>query len=108
MRNIYSRFTGKTGTRRSWHDYIEALEKAVAAGFAPTAETQTLVYLNQLRNSSRNPIMHPRVVLDETDAFEIFDLGRGAITSAQEQTKDSSMAGRARHACSVPAIPERR
>jgi hypothetical protein len=29
-------------------------------------------------------------------------------TSAQEQTKDSSAAGRARHASSVPAIPERR
>jgi hypothetical protein len=72
------------------------LEKAVVAGFAPTAETQTLVYLNQLRDSSRNPIMHPRIVLDETDAFEIFDLGRGAITRMTKELLAASRATRRR------------
>ena len=76
----YHHFTGKAGMLRSWHDYLNALDKAIAAGRKPAAEKQTLAYLNQLRDSSRNPIMHPRVVLEEADAFIIFDLGCGVIS----------------------------
>jgi hypothetical protein len=79
LEDYYRRFTGKTGTLRGWHAYAEALEKAIAEGFTPAADPQTIAYLNQLRHSSRNPLMHPRIVLDEADASELFDLGRGVI-----------------------------
>jgi hypothetical protein len=96
LEDYYCRFTGKSGTLRSWHDYIDALEKALNAGFSPAAEQQTLVYLNQLRSLNRNPIMHPRVVLDETDAFEIFDLGRAAISKMVKELIAASKAPRRR------------
>jgi len=92
----YHWFAGKSKTLRGWHDYIGTLERAITDGYKPAAEAQTLVYLSQLRDSIRNPIMHPRVVLEEADSFMIFDLSCGVIGRMAQELQASSKPTRKR------------
>jgi hypothetical protein len=96
LEKYYNRFTEKSGTLRGWQDYINALNEAIAAGHKPSADPQTCQYLGNLKSSSRNPIMHPRVILNEADAFTVFDLGRGLIGRMAQELLAASRQPRAR------------
>lgn len=62
-------FCGPASKRMTMNDYIDALEKFVGAEGTPEPEARTLHNLKQVKDNSRNPLMHPRAVLEETDAY---------------------------------------
>src|SRR5262249_30968260 len=65
----YQLHSSKPGaTLNGWHDYIKELEKIAKAGGTPAPTEKTLLELQQMKDDYRNPIMHPRVVLEESDA----------------------------------------
>ncbi len=68
----YQTFTGKEGTLNGWNDYIKALEKVSEGGAQPSPEDKTLASLKQIKDSNRNPLMHPRETLDEPSARVLF------------------------------------
>ena len=84
----YQLFAGKPdATLRSWHDYIKALEAVAEKQVAPMPSAKTLSELDQMRTYDRNPIMHPRVVLSESDARVLFGSSEALIIGmAQEMT----------------------
>jgi hypothetical protein len=86
LEEYYFEFSGSRKALRSWHDYYRELEELRKTA-DPAPEVSTLAYINQLRQSTRNPIMHPRVVLDETDAMTIFDLGRGVMLKMAQELR---------------------
>ncbi|MGD9508487.1 MAG: hypothetical protein AB7I59_26955 [Geminicoccaceae bacterium] len=75
----YQRFCGKAGTLRSWHDYIKALEAQAQVSAPPVPGLATIEYLKQMKDSDRNPISHPRVILDEAEACILFASGQSLI-----------------------------
>jgi hypothetical protein len=86
LESYYQVFCGKPGdTLRSWHDYIEALDKAEQGTDAPKPAAKTLSELRQMKDDYRNPIMHPRVVLDEPDARMLFANGESLIIAMAQE-----------------------
>lgn len=83
----YQLYTNNPGkTLNGMNDYIKELEKLKAASPAP--EEKTLAELDQIRKDYRNPLMHPRVVLSESDAKMLFNNGESLIIAmAQEIAK---------------------
>jgi hypothetical protein len=79
MEDYYGVLIGEAKQLHSWNEYIKRLQAAIDAGIEPMPDRTTVRYLDNLRQSSRNPIMHPRVVLEEADAIGLFDLCRGVI-----------------------------
>jgi hypothetical protein len=86
MEQYYRFFSKKNKELRSWHDYVEALEKIFKdKTAAKKPEERTIRQILHLKEASRNPIMHPRSVLSETDAEVIFSEGKSVmILMAQE------------------------
>jgi len=83
----YQRFTGKTGTLNGWQDYIDALEKVRKSNATPAPQAKTLAELKQMKEDYRNPLAHPRIVLNEADARMLFANGESLIIAmAQELT----------------------
>lgn len=83
----YQTFTGKTGTENGWHDYIKSLEKVDKE---PKPSTKTLAGLRQMKDDYRNPLMHPRVVLDESEARILFASGESLIMGMAREIKDAA------------------
>lgn len=81
----YQAFTGKPGTLRSWHDYIQALEAVKGGPKAP--KEKTIAEIQQMKDDYRNPLMHPRVVLDEAEARILFANGESLIMSMASEIK---------------------
>jgi hypothetical protein len=79
----YQFFCGKgpADTLNGWRDYIIALEKVRASKAFPEdhLSEKTLKELDQMREDYRNPLAHPRVVLDESDARVLFSNGESVI-----------------------------
>lgn len=84
----YQLFSGKPDeTLRSWYDYIKALEGVAEKKIGLMPSAKTLSELDQMRTYDRNPIMHPRVVLSESDARVLFGSSEALIIGmAQEMT----------------------
>ena len=81
LENFYKLYSGKDETLKSWHDYIVSLTKIAGEdNDIPKPQSRTLNDLERLKDSSRNPIMHPRVVLDEVDADILLSEGKNVIT----------------------------
>lgn len=80
----YQRMTGKTGTENGWYDYIKALE-SVTGPQCPSSKT--LAALRQMKDDYRNPLMHPRVVLDESEARILFANGESLIMGMASEIK---------------------
>ena len=80
LETYYKLFSGKTRTLRGWQDYIDALQE-IAEDSSAKAKPQerTLHDLTHLKDSSRNPIMHPRVILDDVDADVLISAGKNAM-----------------------------
>jgi hypothetical protein len=73
-------------TLRSWHDYITELEKLKKPNGLPSEKM--IAEIKQMKDDYRNPIMHPRVVLTESDARMLFSNGESLIIGmAQELTE---------------------
>lgn len=82
----YQVFTGKTGTQNGWYDYIKALE-GVTGPPAPSAKI--LAGIKQMKDDYRNPLMHPRVVLDEAEARILFAGGESLIMGMASEIRDA-------------------
>jgi hypothetical protein len=89
IESYYQTFTGKSGTLKGWHDYIEALEKASGPSL-PTAKT--ISEIKQMKDDYRNPLMHPRVVLSEPEARILFDNGESLIMAMAGEIKGALLA----------------
>lgn len=92
----YQLFSGKPGTlKKSWSDYIKALQALdeTAPHGAPSAKT--LAELDQMRTDYRNPIAHPRVVLSESDARMLYANGESVIIAMAQEIRDAQQAVRA-------------
>jgi hypothetical protein len=103
MEAYYQLFSGKPGkTLRSWDDYHKALDKIAKENLTPAPETKTLIEFDQMRTDYRNPIVHPRVSLDEADAKILFNNGESLITAmAKELKRAKEVAGGVQPALSL-------
>jgi hypothetical protein len=82
----YQLFSGQPGaTLKNWYDYKEELDKIAARKPVPCPNPKTLAELDQMRTDYRNPIMHPRVVLDEADARMLFANGESLIIAMAQE-----------------------
>jgi hypothetical protein len=70
-----------TETLRGWKDYVDALEKVRVAKTFPEDQLseKTLKEFDQMREDYRNPLAHPRVVLNESEARVLFSNGESLI-----------------------------
>ncbi len=84
---------------KNWGHYLEALEKIVASGAKPMPGEKTLGELRQLKDDWRNPLMHPRVVLEEPDARAVFNNGETLVMMMAQELAQAA-------AGVQPAIPQ--
>jgi hypothetical protein len=88
MEAYYQLFSGNVGkTLRSWDDYHKELAKIAAAKPTPAPEEKTLIEFDQMRRDYRNPIVHPRVTLDEADIRILFNNGESLIIAMASEIK---------------------
>jgi len=59
----------------------QAIDELAKAG----GDAKTLAVLDQLRNLHRNPLDHPEVFLDPSEAMELFNICAGAISAMARQ-----------------------
>jgi hypothetical protein len=88
MASYYEAINRKPGEFRSWFDYIKALEGLVESrGDRKSAypSPKVVAMLDRIRQLDRNPLMHPRDVLDEMSADTLFTISVATIT---EMAKD--------------------
>lgn len=86
----YQYFCKKPGqTLNGWMDYYNALSKVVADGQFSAPSEKSLAELLQMKDDYRNPLMHPRTVLDESDALILFMNGASLITLMAQDLKPS-------------------
>lgn len=94
MESYYQIFCGKPGqTLKSWNDYHGALTKAREANVDPKPSEKTLSEIDQMRSDYRNPIMHPRVVLSESDARMLFANGESLIIAIAQEIHAAAQTG---------------
>ncbi|WP_314945930.1 hypothetical protein [Bradyrhizobium cosmicum] len=87
----YQLFSGKPDeTLNGWKDYIIALEKIAAKNPTPCPLKKTLTELDQMREDYRNPIVHPRVVLTESDARMLFANGESLIIAMAQELAEAA------------------
>jgi hypothetical protein len=86
LESYYGLFSGKPGeTLHSWHDYIKALKEIAEKKPTPCPLEKTLIELDQMREDYRNPIVHPRVVLNEGDSRMLFANGESLIIAMAQE-----------------------
>ena len=80
-------------TLNGWREYIEALEKAKNSGQKPAPSEKILSELIQMKDDYRNPLMHPRVVLNEADAHMLFMNGASLIIAMAQEIREAKTTG---------------
>lgn len=76
----YQLFSGNPDAMlRSWAEYVTELNKIAKTKPTPAPEPRTLTELDQMRQDYRNPLMHPRVSLNDADARILFNNGESLI-----------------------------
>lgn len=76
----YELFSGEKGANlKSWGEYVIELNKIEKKQSSPRPEKRTLVELDQMREDYRNPLMHPRVSLDDAEARILYNNGESLI-----------------------------
>lgn len=91
LESYYGLFSGKPGkTLHGWNEYIKALKEISARKPTPCPMDKTLAELDQMREDYRNPIMHPRVVLNEGDARMLFANGESLIIAMAQEMAEAS------------------
>lgn len=100
----YQLYSGMPGeTLHSWHDYAKALGKIAEAKPTPAPAEKTLAELTQMKDDYRNPIMHPRVTLTESDAKMLFNNGESLIIAMAEEILAINKAGGVQPALAIAA-----
>jgi hypothetical protein len=89
----YQLYTGNPGTLNGWHEYLKALDSVIKSGATPSPNKKTLAELWQMKDDYRNPVMHPRVTLNENDARMLFNNGESVIIAMAEEIKKIREAG---------------
>jgi hypothetical protein len=69
-------------TLKSWHEYIDALSRVPVKS---DAHNKIIAELKQMKDDYRNPIMHPRITLEEFDARMIFANGESLIIAMVQE-----------------------
>ncbi len=91
LETYYQTFSGKPGaTLGNWGQYLQHLETIQASKSTPSPTDRTLAELRQLKDDFRNPIVHPRVVLTESDAKIWFNNGESLIIGMAQEIKTAS------------------
>jgi len=81
LRTYYSFIIGKPADK-NWGPCVKELETS------KKANSKLLGIFDQIRDIHRNPIMHPDVFLDQSEALTLFDIAKSAITvMVQEMIK---------------------
>ena len=79
---------------KNWGQYLDSLEKIAEAGGVLIPGPKTMGELKQHKDDWRNPLMHPRVVLEEADARAVFNNGETLVMMmAQELAAAALVAG---------------
>lgn len=73
---------------QSWYEYIEELRAMGKDETRPTPDPKTIRNISQIKDLDRNPLMHPRVFLDETEALVLFNIGTNAIIGMAGEMMD--------------------
>ena len=73
--------TTASNGRLDWGGYLKNLEKAVN----PKPADKTLAEFRQMKDDYRNPLMHPRVVLTESDARMLLNNGESLIIAMAQE-----------------------
>ncbi|HYL34107.1 MAG TPA: hypothetical protein VEU53_13285 [Stellaceae bacterium] len=87
LETYYQLFTGNNDTLSGWYDYIKALEE-IPEDASPRPAEKTLSELRQMKDDYRNPVMHPRVSLSDSDARMLFDNGESLIIAMAGEIKN--------------------
>jgi hypothetical protein len=77
---------GPDDTLNGWQDYIDALERARGAC---ASNPKTLAELKQMKDDFRNPVVHPRIVLSESNARMLFNNGESLIIAMAQDIADA-------------------
>lgn len=86
LESYYQAYSGKSGvTLDNWGQYLQHLETIQQTGVSPAPSDRTLAELRQMKDDFRNPIIHPRVVLDECDAKILFNNGESLIIGMAQE-----------------------
>lgn len=86
----YQRFLNKPGeTKAGWHEYLKELEE-LPEGTAPAPDEKALAAIRRMKDDYRNPVAHPRVVLEEADARMLFDMGESVIICMAQGLKETA------------------
>lgn len=101
----YQTYAGESDkTLKTWGDYLKKLSEFKQEGRIPSPSDKTISELGQMKDDYRNPIMHPRVILSESDARMLFANGESLIIAmAQEIKKDNKKMGA--HASMLSVVP---
>jgi hypothetical protein len=82
----YQKYCAMEGkTLLNWGNYISELEQIQKSEQTPIPEEKTLSELRQMKDDYRNPLMHPRVVLSESDARMLFNNGESLIIATAQE-----------------------
>ncbi|MDF3022776.1 MAG: hypothetical protein K0R10_137 [Alphaproteobacteria bacterium] len=88
MEVYYQFFSGKAGaTLKGWDNYYTQLEKIRNAGTGKIPTEKILLEFKQMKDDYRNPISHPRQVLDECDSGILFNNGTALISMMASELK---------------------
>ncbi len=90
----YQFFASKPGvTQHGWYDYAKELQAIRDSGTTPAPSEKTLAEILQMKDDYRNPLMHPRVVLTESDSRMLFANGESLIIAMAQEITDAKQAG---------------
>lgn len=90
MQDYFQHFTGKDPSKlKTWHEYLTELDGMASEDPAEASKPskKTVTELKQMKDDYRNPIMHPRIVLNEADARMLFANGEAAIIAMAMEMK---------------------
>jgi hypothetical protein len=79
--NYHNAFCGETPGRKTWGELIKRLNGCAD----PKPNAKTVGHLDLMRENDRNPIMHPRIELSDSDADALLGLAKATMVfMAQE------------------------
>lgn len=84
LETYFQTFTNRPGeTLNGWNDYVDALQKVKDKKPKPKfiPDARTLLSINEIRFHHRNPLMHPRATLNETDADMMLSIAKVAMVA---------------------------
>ncbi|WP_157505690.1 hypothetical protein [Geminicoccus roseus] len=81
MHEYYRFYSGGSERLKTWGAYLSNLHRlSNEADEEKSPHKSTVVLLEQIKDASRNPIIHPRVNVTQTDALYLFDIGKATIS----------------------------